>query len=285
MGQIANTITSPFGVKLFSGGPYADRGMGDKQLAQGEKMGKIGEDLLSGFGGNMNQLMSLMSQLSGLPGFGGGGAGGGGMGGGAGLVGANHDWGAAGAFPGFGGSAPNGRMPGGTGGGRGFDPFGLAPHQEQAQNLFADQMNQGRQSALSQAQHGFNQRGITDPRASAALMARTNMGANQAIAGNRQGLMNNAFDTRMNTLSSLQDRIFNMGQMGVNLMGGQSDIYGQSAQRATTMSDNAMDSLGSVLGFAGANPNLQNFFKSQVRSPTKKRGTKIKGDYGTQVMA
>jgi hypothetical protein len=43
LGKLFNTITAPVGVKLFSGGPYADAGMGDKaqgQLAQLEAIAR-----------------------------------------------------------------------------------------------------------------------------------------------------------------------------------------------------------------------------------------------------
>ena len=249
-----NALTDPFGFKLGPGGPYADRGIGDRQLGIGDQMAGFGKDLLGGFGGNMKLLMDLQSQLAGLPGFGGG----------SNLGGMTNQAGQVG------------------GQGPGFDPFKLAPHQEQAQNLFADQINQGRQSALSQTQHSFNQRGITDPRASAALMARTNMGANTAIAGNRSNLMNNAFDTRMGTLESLQRTLFGLGGMGQNLLSGASNIFGQGANRALDTTGQKEDTLGSLLGFAGSNPQIQAWLKGVLKKPGKKP-VKMKSDFGPKL--
>lgn len=221
-----DSILGPMGIRTGKGGPYADRGLGDKQLGIAEQMQGFGARGLDQMFGGTNQLMDLQKSLTGI----------------------------------------------------GQDPFSLMPGQEEQLTLGADNLNAGRQSAVSGIRQNMASRGISDPRFSAALEARTHMGANQAIVGQRAGAQQHAFDTRLNTLRDLQQTLFGVGGMGANLMGNAGSIYGQGAQRAIGMDADAKDSVGSLLGYGLSNPDIQNWLKGALKPP--KKPIKMKSDYG-----
>src|SRR5512135_2096446 len=67
MGSIANQLTSPLGVKLFSGGPYADRELGSAALAASKPLQQTGQNLLTS---GSQALPDLFGQLGATAGVG-----------------------------------------------------------------------------------------------------------------------------------------------------------------------------------------------------------------------
>lgn len=291
-----NSLTDPLGFKLGPGGPYADRGLGDKQLGVADKLEKWGSDTL----GQTNQIPSMadsfrlagnnfLSQGQGLPDL--------------------ASMGMLSNTPNIMGNLANfaGVPDPFTGQGGAKSPYELFGHQQDQFNQTADMMNQGRQRGKSEMRAQMAAQGINDPRALAAAEARMNTGVDQGIAGEHARMGNEAFGTRMNTLQSFlplaqnlygaqfgqqQANIGNAGRflgMGADLygqntnnafrgLGAAGDIYGQGAQRAMNMQNDAHNSAGSLagLGFGtagqGGNDPFSGFLQHLFNPNTWKTG-------------
>lgn len=236
-GQGINQLTSPFGVKLFPGGPYPDKGLEDKALQYADLLGGAGKQ-------------QLTQAQTGLP--------------------ALSNMGALGMMPGIIGeqAAASGVTNPFTGQGGTSNPYAIQPYQQTAYNDLAQSVNEGRQSSINNLRTQLASQGINDPRAIAAAEAQINAGHDKQLADIQANFQSQAYQNRQNTLGqfeSLIPQLYGAQQQSQqqafgnaqNLMGAPMGAYENAADRATRMylynMLNQGGLLGNLLGY-GMNP-------------------------------
>lgn len=263
-GNLLNTITSPFGFKLESGGPYPDAGMGDKALANAGQVAGYGQQLLTpdlmarltnSMGTNQNALAGYSSYLPSM------------------VSGYANTMGIQDPFS----ASQRARDAQTAGGGYGqdylgafnetyqpaqsTDPYSLDPNQRQQLSMQTDQYAIQRKAALDNLRAGFVQRGITNPQATAAaeqainehfdtLAAQAPVQAGQTARGlketgytNLQNMIGNIY----NTQTGARQQDMNQLLTGTGLMSGLTSQYNQAGQAATAKTDMSNQALMSGL--------------------------------------
>lgn len=139
------------------------------------------------------------------------------------------------------------------------DPFALNSVQQGAANRTADSINQGSAQQVSSLRARMMANGITDPRALAAGEAQIRARSNSDLANTQQQAGQQAYQTRMNTLSGFvpqlnalygaqanrQGQLFSMGESS---LGNAGNIYGQGANRNMGAQSEQDSNIGHLLG-------------------------------------
>lgn len=238
MGSFINQLSEPFGVKLFSGGPYADRQLGDQALGQAGLLSTQGQQL---FGQGQNALntglggfQNAVNQYSGLAG-----------------IQSPFSSTASKAYgsPQEAHAAQLNQPVGGMEQG----PFGLTGPFLLAYNNQAAQINQQRQEALHHAQ------AMAGNAPGATLVA-----AQQYINSHHDNLLNelgatmaqNAFQSKLGAAQYDVGAALNQANLGSNLIGqgagmigGAGNTYQQQAQAAQQRTQGANQFIQGLTGY------------------------------------
>ncbi len=231
MGSLVNSVTAPLGVKLFSGGPYSDRGLSDASMAASKPLQAAGTNFLNlsqGQAGAGNPYAGLFNQIGQE----------------------------SGVNTPFGGTAGNTATPGALSGSY-LDTFNnLKGHTEKA-----------RQNALSQLNSHLSARGLGDSSEARAHQAYLNSQFDNHLSDTMSQLQGQQHQERLQTLQSFINSLQGMAGLGGNLISGNVQNLNQNAQAATQRTNQGNAALGSAIGLGlGAGGVTPSAFSSPFQS-------------------
>lgn len=212
MGSLVNSVTAPLGVKLFSGGPYSDRGLSDASMAASKPLQAAGTNFLNlsqGQAGPGNPYANLYNQIG------------------------NE----SGVNTPFGGIAGNSVTPGELTGSY-ADMYGnLKGHVEKA-----------RANALSQLNSHLSARGLGDSSEARAHQAYLNSQFDNHLSDTMSQLQGQQHQERLSTLQNFINSLQGMAGLGGNLISGNVSNLNQNAQAAQQRTQQGNAALGSAIG-------------------------------------
>ena len=214
MGQAINEAFAPVGIRPFSGGPYPDRGEGDKALSSAASLKKTGTDLLGTGESGLFDLFGLKTP---------------------------------GAATGPTGGATSATPWGASDGGPAKNPYGLSPTDMGAFNLAAGPINAARKTALESATAGLSARGLSASGAK-ALKQYIDQAAETDLSGKYMETVQASFQRKLQTF--LQMLQMGSGMLGQDI--GAHQNAAQSATAATNQGHSDLFS-AIAAGFQGAN--------------------------------
>lgn len=272
MGSLINSITSPFGVKPFKGGPYPDAGLMDKQ--QQALSGPLPQISDLGALGALPQVYGQIAKMTGVPDF---------------L-----------------GNMPSPVAPGtpaqGTANQPGaiaqnamnmdkqanlanqiaqFDPNKFTSSNQQLFNNMASQNAVDKNTALANIRARLSARGLGDSTSMAAAEAYLQQKYGGNIRNQELGLLQGQQAQQQNALGQQANALGSIYNAQNQRMLQQAGILGQQAQLARENTANSMGQIGNLAAiFTGGRPLGQVFGGGSGPDATEKQNVPLGSDYG-----